>query len=224
MTTATQNPLSNNPSNLDGDPTRRLNNTLHEVGTHIGLNATKKALLIGLPLGFGFVFCLAAIVFTYNCNRQQGGNMVVHHPPPNQLSNHLAKKDDSMHHSRNGLPNGHMINGIPNGVPSSHHGSSVHHHSDCEQSMPLTGQVPGQNSLQTFPINSSRETALNRYVDYPPSSYTDTLNSDRSRGSSRLHSHHSSHLHHPHHMLHHQHHHGSNSMMHHGSNSLVHHC
>ena len=198
--------------NSEDGPIRR--NTTVQPSKHLGLNPTKKALLIGLPLGFGFVFCLAAIVCTYNCNRSQG-NVVVHHPPPNQLSNHLAKKAD-IHHSRNGLPNG--STGLSNGVPSSHHSS---HHSDCEQSMPLTGQVPGQNSLQTFPINSSRETALNRYVDYPPcpSSYTDTLNSDRSRGSSRLHSHHSSHLHHPHHMLHH----GSNSL-HHGSNSLVHHC
>ncbi|XP_072027265.1 fibroblast growth factor receptor-like 1 isoform X2 [Amphiura filiformis] len=216
---ATQNQLSES-SNVDDGPIRRNNRTNNEIrlSKHLGLNPTKKALLIGLPLGFGFVFCLAAIVFTYNCNRQQG-NVIVHHPPPNQLSNHLAKKDD-IHHSRNGLPNG--INGLPNGVANSHHGSSLHHPSDCEQSMPLTGQVPGQNSLQTFPINSSRETALNRYVEYPPSSYTDTLNSDRSRGSSRLHSsHHSSHLHHPHRILHH---HGSNSLMHHGSNSLVHHC
>ena len=229
---------------------RRQNVTLVKPSNHESLNAIRYALLIGLPLGFGFLFCLGAIVCTYNCNRSQANHsrrMGNHHhqPPPNQLSNHLAKKSD-IHQSRNMLPNGgsgsgtngYVPNGnmlpIPNGIAASHHSS---HHSDCEQSLPLTaGHVTSAptNSLQTFPINScpSRETALNQYVEYPaPSSYTDTLNSDRSRASSRLHSHHSSHLHHPQHHHYDMLHHGNNSLysggsnsMHHGSNSLVHHC
>ncbi|XP_071793205.1 fibroblast growth factor receptor-like 1 [Asterias amurensis] len=150
--------------------------TLVAVQNSAGLDSTKKALLITIPLACAILFCVGAAVCTYHRNKNLQGYSSP--PPIIQPSNHLAAKGE---HKRN----------TPT-LPTQ---------SDCEQSVPLTSPPPSLAGVLSY-HPPSREAAINRYPDLGISggSYSDTLNSSGSLSSSKLHMH--KHVH-QHHVVHH---------------------
>ena len=149
----------------------------------VSWSGLEQGLVIGIPVSLAFIFMLIVVACIVVTRSRAGRRRAA---PPPQPPNPSLKKEYNYSH-RNYLNTANLAN--------------QHKMMDIEQSAPLTAAhvghcppVASQQTLHIYPV-TSRENVLNRYHDmHPPSSFTDTLNSNGSVASTRANMH--QHLHH----------------------------